>query len=141
MTASSLPPLVEVLAARVAGLAWDALPPEIVRMAKRCVLDTLGSALHGTATPEAAALAAAADDLGPGGPCTVWGTTRTAPPPVAALLNGLFAWLVNEVSAAGLNVEPWRSLAFGLVVALAVFFGLIALMRRSTQVTLSRSTR
>ena len=54
MTASSLPPLVEVLAARVAGLAWDALPPEIVRMAKRCVLDTLGSALHGTATPEAA---------------------------------------------------------------------------------------
>jgi RsiW-degrading membrane proteinase PrsW (M82 family) len=60
---------------------------------------------------------------------------------VAALLNGLFAWLVNEVSAAGLNVEPWRSLAFGLVVALAVFFGLIALMRRSTQVTLSRSAR
>ena len=60
---------------------------------------------------------------------------------VAAVLNGLFAWLVNEVSATGLNVEPWRSLAFGMVVALAVFFGLIALMRRSTQVTLSRSAR
>jgi hypothetical protein len=45
------------------------------------------------------------------------------------------------VSAVGLSVEPWRSLAFGLVVALAVFFGLVALMRRSTQVTLSRSAR
>lgn len=103
MTASSLPPLVEVLAARVAGLAWDALPPEIVRMAKRCVLDTLGSALHGTATPEAAALAAAADDLGPGGPCTVWGTTRTAPPPVAALLNGTHAHLreLDDIGGGG----------------------------------------
>jgi RsiW-degrading membrane proteinase PrsW (M82 family) len=60
---------------------------------------------------------------------------------IAAILNGLFSWLVNEVSAAGLNVEPWRSLAFGLVVALAVFFGLVGLMRRSTQVTLSRSAR
>jgi 2-methylcitrate dehydratase PrpD len=103
VTASSAPPLVEVLASRVAGLAWEALPPEIVRMAKRCVLDTLGSALHGVATPEAAALAAAADELGPGGACAVWGTTRTAPPPVAALLNGAHAHLreLDDIGGGG----------------------------------------
>ena len=57
---------------------------------------------------------------------------------VAAVLNGLFSWLINEVSAAGLTVEPWRSLALGLVVALASFFALVVMMRRATHATLSR---
>jgi RsiW-degrading membrane proteinase PrsW (M82 family) len=34
----------------------------------------------------------------------------------AAILNGLFSWLINEVSAAGLAVEPIRSLILGLLV-------------------------
>ena len=56
----------------------------------------------------------------------------------AAILNGLFSWLINEVSAAGLAVEPIRSLILGLLVALAAFGVLIGLMNRSTQVTLQR---
>ena len=59
---------------------------------------------------------------------------------LAAVLNGALAWLLSEVSAAGLAVQPWRSLALGLGAALAVFAGLVALMRRSTAVTLSRPT-
>lgn len=59
---------------------------------------------------------------------------------VSSMLNGLFSWLISEVSAIGLSVDPWRSLAVGLAVALAAYFVLIALMRRSTDVTLSRST-
>ena len=59
----------------------------------------------------------------------------------AAVLNGALAWLLSEVSAAGLAVQPWRSLALGLVAALLVFAGLVALMRRSTAVTLSRRAR
>jgi RsiW-degrading membrane proteinase PrsW (M82 family) len=59
----------------------------------------------------------------------------------AAILNGLFSWLINEVSAAGLAVEPIRSLILGLLVALAAFGVLIGLMNRSTQVTLQRSSR
>jgi RsiW-degrading membrane proteinase PrsW (M82 family) len=55
---------------------------------------------------------------------------------LAAILNGLFSWLISEVSASGLTVDPWRSLALGVVVALAVFFVLVALMRRMTEVTL-----
>jgi RsiW-degrading membrane proteinase PrsW (M82 family) len=55
---------------------------------------------------------------------------------LAAILNGLFSWLISEVSASGLTVDPWRSLAMGLAVALVVFFVLVALMRRSTEVIL-----
>jgi RsiW-degrading membrane proteinase PrsW (M82 family) len=58
---------------------------------------------------------------------------------IAAVLNGLFSWLFSEVSATGLTVSPWRSLALGVVVALAVFGLLLALMRRATQETLAAS--
>jgi len=56
----------------------------------------------------------------------------------AAVLNGLFSWLISEVSASGLTVDPWRSLLLGLVVALAVFALLVLLMRRVTTVALGR---
>jgi len=58
---------------------------------------------------------------------------------IAAVLNGLFSWLLSEVSASGLTVNPWRSLVLGLVVALAVFALLLLLMRRVTQETLAES--
>lgn len=60
---------------------------------------------------------------------------------LAALLSGLFSWLIGEVSAAGLGVQHWRSLLLGLIVALAAFFLLVALMRRTTTVTLSGTGR
>lgn len=55
---------------------------------------------------------------------------------IAAVLDGLFGWLINEVSATGLTVEPWRSLALGLVVALLTFAALIYLMQRARALTL-----
>jgi len=58
---------------------------------------------------------------------------------IAAVLNGLFSWLLSEVSATGLTVSPWRSLVLGIVVALAVFALLLMLMRRATQETLAQS--
>ena len=57
---------------------------------------------------------------------------------LSTLLNGLFSWLIGEVSASGLSVNPWRSLLFGLAVALAAFLALAFLMRRTTEVTLMR---
>jgi RsiW-degrading membrane proteinase PrsW (M82 family) len=59
---------------------------------------------------------------------------------IAAILNGLFSWLTNEVSATGLGVEPARSLILGLLVALATFGVLVWLMHFSTEVTLRRKT-
>jgi len=56
---------------------------------------------------------------------------------IAAVLNGLFTWLMSEISASGLTVQPLRSLALGVVVALGVFGLLLALMRRAMQSTLA----
>lgn len=58
---------------------------------------------------------------------------------LTAALNGVFSWLIGEIAAAGLTVEPWRSLALGLTVALATFLALAYLMRRATEVTLRRT--
>jgi RsiW-degrading membrane proteinase PrsW (M82 family) len=57
---------------------------------------------------------------------------------LSTLLNGLFSWLIGEVSATGLGVDPWRSLLLGLVVALAAFLVLNLLIRRATAATLAR---
>jgi RsiW-degrading membrane proteinase PrsW (M82 family) len=58
---------------------------------------------------------------------------------LSTLLNGVFSWLIGEVSAAGLQVDPWRSLLLGMAVALVAFLVLAALMRRTTRVTLRRT--
>lgn len=55
---------------------------------------------------------------------------------IASVLNGLFSWLIDEVSASGLAVEPWRSLILGLVVALVTFGVLVLLMQRANAFTM-----
>lgn len=59
---------------------------------------------------------------------------------ITAAVGGLYSWLIGEVAASGLTIEPWRSLAFGIVVALVTFLVLALLMQRATRVTLRRST-
>jgi RsiW-degrading membrane proteinase PrsW (M82 family) len=59
---------------------------------------------------------------------------------VSAGLNGLFSWVIDEVSASGLQVEPWRSLVMGLVVAVATFAWLVVLMRRANALTLKAAS-
>ena len=60
---------------------------------------------------------------------------------VAAVLNGLFGWLINEVSSAGLSVEPWRSLVLGVIVAVLTFGVLVYLMQRAQSFTLRTTKR
>jgi RsiW-degrading membrane proteinase PrsW (M82 family) len=55
---------------------------------------------------------------------------------ISAVINGLFSWLINEVSATGLTVEPWRSLVLGLFVALFTFGALVMLMQRAHAYTM-----
>jgi 2-methylcitrate dehydratase PrpD len=103
VTASSPATVSQALARRVAGLAWDALPPEVVAMAGRIVLDALGCALQGSTTPEAAPLRRVRDDLGGTGPCTVWGSAGGVAPGVAALLNGAHAHMreLDDIGGGG----------------------------------------
>jgi 2-methylcitrate dehydratase PrpD len=93
----------ESLARWVAALAFERLPAEVVRMARRCLLDTLGCALQGSTTPEALMLAKVREDLGGAGPCAVWGRPGSAPAQVAALLNGTHAHLreLDDIGCGG----------------------------------------
>lgn len=58
---------------------------------------------------------------------------------VCAFLNGLFTWLLSEVSASGLTTEPFRSLILGGLLAAAAFGLLLVLMRRSMSVQFGRA--
>ncbi len=58
---------------------------------------------------------------------------------LASVLNGTFLWLLGEVRAAGISVDPWRGLAFGAAVALATFALLTWLMGRALKRTLSQA--
>jgi RsiW-degrading membrane proteinase PrsW (M82 family) len=49
---------------------------------------------------------------------------------VAAALNGLFGLLETQVRVAGMEVQPWRGVAFAAVFAAGVFACVFALMRR-----------
>jgi 2-methylcitrate dehydratase PrpD len=93
----------EALAGWIAALDFDRLPADVVRMARRCLLDTLGCALQGSTTPEAALFRTVRDDLGGVGPCTVWGTPGGAAPQAAALLNGTHAHLreLDDIGGGG----------------------------------------
>jgi protease PrsW len=57
---------------------------------------------------------------------------------IAAALDGLFEYLLVEVSSTGLQVSPWRGLIFALLVAVATFGVLIFLIRRAINETLKQ---
>ena len=105
MTGNSAgPPTVsETLARWVGALTFDRLPAEVVRMARRCLLDTVGCALQGSTTPEAGLLRRVREDLGGAGPCTVWGAPGRVVPQAAALLNGSHAHLreLDDIGGGG----------------------------------------
>ena len=83
-------PSIDQLSAFVAGLRFEDLPAAVVARAKVHLLDTLGAALAGTRSAEAAlARAVAARDAG--GSARVWGTPDRASPREAALVNGVAA--------------------------------------------------
>ncbi|CCE03678.1 MmgE/PrpD family protein [Bradyrhizobium sp. STM 3809] len=79
------------LAAYVAGLKYDDIPPEVLDRAKVLTLDFLGSAIRARreaeSTPSVVKMLAALK-LDAAGEATVFGDSRTWTPAVAALLNG-----------------------------------------------------
>jgi 2-methylcitrate dehydratase PrpD len=87
-------PLARTLAEFAAGLSLADLDTTVVEKAKLHLLDTIGAALPGMATPEGRAAAKAlAATSGPvqGHSSPIWGTPLTAPPTTAALVNGIGA--------------------------------------------------
>ena len=72
----------------VAGLRYDAIPPEVIARIKLLILDSLGCAIFGAELPWSQILlnTLSAVDSTPG--CTIWGTGKKLSAPHAALVNG-----------------------------------------------------
>ncbi|MBI3362439.1 MAG: PrsW family intramembrane metalloprotease [Chloroflexi bacterium] len=56
---------------------------------------------------------------------------------LAAVLNGLFLWLIGEINATGIEVSPWRGLILAIVVAALTFAALLWLIRRALAQTVA----
>jgi 2-methylcitrate dehydratase PrpD len=83
--------IAEELGAFIARTTYEQLPPEVVEKAKRHILDTFGAALAGAASGEAARAKGALLGIESGGTTPIWGTSESAAPRNAALLNGIAA--------------------------------------------------
>src|SRR5262249_3351386 len=82
-------PIAETLAGYAVNLKYDDLPPEVVRVAKRTILDTIGCAIGGhTAGPSQIALKLASPVSAKQGASILCSGTRTNPD-LAAFANGV----------------------------------------------------
>ena len=81
--------LAERLAAFAESLSFDALPDDVVASVRLRTLDVLGIALASSRGDWAPAVTDLAGETG--GTCTVLGSSRTAPLPLAVLVNGTLA--------------------------------------------------
>jgi 2-methylcitrate dehydratase PrpD len=89
----------DAICAHVAGARFEALPGATVDAAKRVLLDATGVMLGASG---AALEARPFIDLAAGqgaGPCTIFGTGRTASAPLAALANGALAHALDYEDA------------------------------------------
>lgn len=80
--------IAEGLADRIAGIRYDALPPEALHWAKVAVLDTVGCTLAGSVEPCARIVDRVTTSGASNGSSLIFGTDRRAPPLDAALING-----------------------------------------------------
>lgn len=101
-------PAARVLARFAAGLRLAEVPMPVRRMAKVCIVDTLGVAMHGATLPWSRIVAEHARRYGTGGPCTLIGSAVRVQAPFAALAHGAFAHAFEQDSLRrpGAGVHP-----------------------------------
>src|SRR5258706_5879467 len=82
--------LTDYVAKFVVDTAYDAIPPEVVQLGKKSILDGLGLALAGSRAESGPLCLKYLDTLGaPQGGSTIIGTSRKTAPQFAALVNGI----------------------------------------------------
>lgn len=79
------------LASFAAEATYASLPPDVIEMAKRCLLDSLGCGLYGSATPWTDAVRRVVENLGQSPTASAWGMKVKADPLGAAFINGTAA--------------------------------------------------
>jgi 2-methylcitrate dehydratase PrpD len=84
------PTLTEQMASYWSNVRYEELPPEIVNLCKRSLLDTVVVGRRGAETPEAQVTARGSLRFVPvsGSTSTLWGMSRKATPGLAARING-----------------------------------------------------
>lgn len=85
------PPVTRMLAEFAVGLRYEDLSDDLIAMAKRCILDSLGCGLYGAPTPWTEAVARVVASLGQKPGAAAWGTSFSADPLGAAFINGTAA--------------------------------------------------
>lgn len=85
------PPVTRMLAEFAVGLRYEDLSEDLIAMAKRCVLDSLGCGLYGAPTPWTEAVARVVASLGQKEGAAAWGSKLSADPLGAAFINGTAA--------------------------------------------------
>ncbi|HVV19569.1 MAG TPA: MmgE/PrpD family protein, partial [Pseudonocardiaceae bacterium] len=84
-------PVTRELAEFAAGLRYENLPADVVAMAKRCVLDSLGCGIYGSRTPWVDSVVRTVNLFGQAQTASAWGRPVHADPLGAALINGTAA--------------------------------------------------
>ncbi len=108
------------LAEYASSLRYEGLPPEIVRRAKECIIDTVAAIICGAVLPWSRIVVDYARRTGPGGSSHILGAGGPAvQAPAAALANGALAhaFELDSLTRPGAGVHPG---ATGLPAALAV---------------------
>ena len=91
MDTASVPPTTRTLAEFAARTTYPDLPGDVVALAKRCILDSLGCGLYASSKPWTRSVAATVAALGQAPRAAVWGVALRADPTGAALVNGTSA--------------------------------------------------
>lgn len=86
--AGAAPSITAVVADLAAGVRFDDLPPDVVLLAKQCLLDFLGVTLAGASEPLARILQDEIAEQGGNGQATILGTAMRGTIQQAALANG-----------------------------------------------------
>src|SRR5262245_32349951 len=96
-------PYTQGVAAFIAGLAYERIPPEVIARVKLLILDSFGCALYGTGLPWSRILLRTLRGLDAPAACAVWGTGERLSAPHAVLVNGTLvqSFELDDVHRAG----------------------------------------
>lgn len=107
------------IAAWAAGLRLADVPEDVRHIAKRCVIDTVGVIIAGSATGPGRKALALAEDLYAAGPCQVPGTGAKLSPAGAALAAGTAAHALDFDDTSYTGIMHGSAVSLPAVLALA----------------------
>lgn len=89
--AVTTPPITRMLAEFAVGLRYEDLPADVIELAKRCILDSLGCGIYGSTKSWSHSVARVVESLGQARTASVWGMRMKADPLGAVFVNGTAA--------------------------------------------------